>query len=54
MSASENLPPGCTDRDIELDAGSIRVCFECGQTFEPQDKTEVCLRCQYAEDSREY
>ena len=33
-----NLPPGCTDKDIEQAAGAIVQCDNCGKMFDPEDE----------------
>jgi len=46
---SDNLPPGCTDKDIERHFGDIptKQCEVCDYDFEPdsneQTKCEHCL-----------
>ena len=32
-----NLPPGCTDLDIEIAAGAIVQCDNCGKMFDPDE-----------------
>jgi hypothetical protein len=48
-----NLPPGCTDRDIERNAGSdTGYCCKCGQEFDLDFMSEtkggdlVCEDCE--------
>lgn len=45
-----NLPPGCTDRDIEIDQGTIVFCTLCGKDLDPEDFEDdepfICGQCQ--------
>jgi rubrerythrin len=48
---NSNLPPGCTDMDIEIASGAVVRCEECGRVCEPRDGDEqICPRCEHAED----
>jgi len=50
MNNPSNLPPGCSDRDIEEAAGAIRRCVQCGDWFAPDDVDEnVCQKCDRAD-----
>ena len=46
-----NLPPGCTNQDIEIAAGALVYCDGCGKLFDPHDdlKNNTCPRCQHAD-----
>jgi len=35
-----NLPPGCTDQDIDLASGAAVVCSSCGRIFYPSEAAE--------------
>lgn len=51
MSASNNLPPGVTARDVEGD--SRILCVGCGQPFNQCEDEIHCPRCQHADDQDE-
>ena len=50
-----NLPPGCTDHDIERNAGTYADCSNCGREWEAEklDENDRCPRCQNEDDTRE-
>jgi radical SAM superfamily enzyme len=48
-----NLPPGCTDRDIEIAQGGIAFCSQCGQEVEASaldDDEPLCAACALGDD----
>ncbi len=42
-----NLPPGCTDRDIDIAQGAIAFCEQCGRDVEdpPVEGEVLCAQC---------
>jgi predicted amidophosphoribosyltransferase len=49
-----NLPPGVTQRDIELYSGNIRICERCGRDFDIEDNDqELCPKCREEEDKND-
>lgn len=49
-----NLPPGCTDRDIEVAQGGIVFCIQCGREVEgglfADDEEALCEQCARGDD----
>jgi hypothetical protein len=51
-----DLPPGCTQRDIDEAAGGNRdICTECGVVLQSEEEWEVglCMKCQEKENEKE-
>ena len=43
-----DLPPGCTDRDIEENAGAFDdYCPNCGEEIERHDRAAYCPDCKW-------
>lgn len=53
LPGDPTLPPGCSSRDLELAAGAVRICRQCGRDFEPRSDgidSDLCPRCNLPED----
>lgn len=47
MNTPSNLPPGCTDNDVERAAGSIDSCKECGREMYAEKLEDgACPKCR--------
>ena len=44
------LPPGCSERDIDIASGSCVRCDSCRSYFYPDDDERTCKRCSLDPD----
>jgi len=52
MSASWNLPDGCTPDDIDIAAGASTRCWKCRLVFDAENAK--CPNCSFREDEADY
>lgn len=53
LPGDPNLPPGCTNADIDRRFGGapVQICVTCGKPFEPEDDDEECPECRKEEET---
>lgn len=52
MQNDYNLPPGCSDEDIDRSAGGPQACDRCNEDFDADELNDVglCPGCEEAKD----
>ena len=53
LPGDPNLPPGCSERDIDIASGSCVRCDSCRRYFYPDGDERTCARCQARAEERE-